>query len=130
MKRLASISFFFFISLIAFCQQSTTISGKVSSNKSEGIPGASISILNTNLSAITDAAGSFVIKSVPFGEYTLQVTAVGYAATDHHITVSNDNHLLSILMETSASHLDAVVVTAQKQEELLQQVPFSISAIT
>ena len=130
MKRLGSFSFFSFISLIVFCQQSTTISGKVSSNKSEGIPGASISILNTNLSAITDAAGGFMIKSVPFGEYTLQVTAVGYAATDHHITVSNDNHLLSILMETSASHLDAVVVTAQKQEELLQQVPFSISAIT
>ncbi|MBS1597856.1 MAG: TonB-dependent receptor [Bacteroidetes bacterium] len=130
MKRLGSFSFLLLISLIAFCQKSSTISGKVIDNKSNGIPGASVSILNTNRSAITDSAGNFSLNNISAGDYIIEVTAIGYAATDNKVKLDAQHQSLSITLEASAVHLDAVVVTADKKEELVQQVPYSISAIT
>jgi iron complex outermembrane receptor protein len=130
MKRFGSFSFLFFLSLIAFCQESATVSGKVTDDKSNGIAGASISLLNTNRNAITDSAGNFLLKNILPGDYTVEVTAIGYAATDERVKFASQNQVLSITLAPSATHLDAVVVTAQKKEELLQQIPFSISALT
>lgn len=130
MKWLCSFTFFFFISFIAYSQHSATISGKVTDNRSNGIPGASVSVLNTNRSVLTDSAGNFLINNIPTGNYIIEVTAIGFAATDDRVKLTPQTNPLSITLDATAVHLDAVVVTAQKKEELVQQVPFSISAIT
>jgi len=130
MKRASSFSFLVLLSSIAFCQQSTSVSGKVTDNKSIGIAGASVSVLNTNRTAITDSAGNFFLKNISPGDYILEVTAIGYAATDDKVKITGQSHELSVILDAAATHLDAVVVTAQKNEELLQQIPSSISALT
>jgi iron complex outermembrane receptor protein len=130
MKQLSFFSFFLFLSSIVFCQQSTSINGKVTDNKLNGIAGASVSVLNTNRTAITDSAGNFFLINIPEGDYIIEITAIGYAATDDKVKFAGKNQRLSIQLNAAATHLDAVVVTAQKKEELLQQVPISISALS
>ena len=126
----------FISSCILFCiivraQQSITVTGKVRDRKSNAITGASVSVLNTHFNAITDSTGSFFLRNIPAGKYIIEVSAIGYAITDQTEIFPDDSKQgLEIMMEESASRLDAVVVTAQKKEELLQQIPFSISAIS
>ncbi len=57
--------------------QGRTISGKVQEDTTqEPIAGATVMIAGTDLAAITDADGSFIIANVPPGAITVQVSAV------------------------------------------------------
>jgi TonB-linked SusC/RagA family outer membrane protein len=59
--------------------QGRTISGKVQEDTTqEPIAGATVLIAGTDLAAITDADGSFIITDVPAGPITVQVSAVTY----------------------------------------------------
>jgi len=112
----------------AFGQQS--ISGKIVNSKFEPISGASIALLNTSRGAITDSAGRFRIQGLGSGKYMARITAVGFAATDREIDVAGQSALLAITLFSGATHLDAVMVTAEKREEALQQIPASISSLS
>ena len=118
-------------SISIFGQIPLVLSGTIGDVSSRAIPRASINILNTNLGAVTDAEGRFSIASVPPGQYTLQISAIGYATIDKHIALSqNNNESLAIQLSPSSTQLDVVIVSAQKKEEALQKIPFSISSIS
>ncbi len=110
-------------------QNSNFFSGKITDSKLNPLSGASIFVLNTNISAITDAAGTFSIKNMPKGKYVIQAKALGFAGTYKEVNIANNSEITIILNE-QANHLDDVIVTAQKKEEMLQKIPFSISAIS
>lgn len=112
-------------------QQSHTLTGKVTDAGSEPLSGVTVRLLNTNLGAATDEAGTFSISGIPSGKYTLQVTAVGYASIRSEVTVGSDLVAsLDLKLEEEATQLDAVIVTAQKQEEDVQKVPFTVNTIS
>ena len=118
-------------SLSAFSQNYIILSGSITDNVSKGIPKASIYILNTTFGTTTDSEGRFTINNIPKGNYTLQISAIGYATIDKEIILSG-NHDESFVAELkpSSTQLDAVIVSAQKKEESLQKIPFSISSIS
>src|SRR4029077_18826594 len=75
--------------------------------------------------------GNFSLKRIPAGTYLLSDSAAGYATINKNITVSNaTNETVNIYLQDASKTLDEVVVTAQKNEEALQIVPISISAIS
>jgi iron complex outermembrane receptor protein len=131
MKKLtACLSFCLMISLLAFSQRSTHLYGQITDAAARPVPGASIYIANTQFGAVTDSAGQFVIKWVPEGRYTIRVSAIGYATVikeDVPIDIQGGKWKLTLL--SASRELDAVLVSAQKKEEGLQRVPFSISAL-
>src|SRR5215204_874550 len=118
-------------SISIFGQIRLVLSGTIADVSSRGIPRASVNILNTNFGAVTDSEGKFSIASVPSGQYTLQISAIGYATIDRHIVLSqNNNESLAIQLRPASTQLDVVIVSAQKKEEALQKIPFSISSIS
>src|SRR3546814_11781496 len=86
-----------------------------------------ISLLNTNFSVYAGNDGNFTIEEVPAGGYILQISAPGYANVHRNIQVPSGS--LEIRLVRSSEQLDAITVTAQKREENLQRVPFSISSL-
>ena len=116
--------------LIAFSQQQLKISGKIIDASSKGIAGASVRLLNTSIGAVTDQNGFFTIPGVEKGTITMQISANGYADFSRSLNTSTGNSPLSIQLQLSPKMLDQVIVTAQKTEELLQEVPNSITAIS
>jgi hypothetical protein len=100
------------------------------SESGKTIPGATISILNTNYTIIADANGRFGLPAhLRPGSYILEVSATGYATTTR--TIQNPlNSQLDIPLTPSSKQLDEVVVTAEKRQELLQKVPASITALS
>lgn len=118
-----------FISSLSFSQNTTNLEGKVTDQNDRPISNASILILNSNLGAVTDANGTFEIQNIPVGKYEMHISAIGFASVNKEILTSQ-NTRLQIQMNPSSVHLDEVIVSAQKREETLQKLPFSISSLS
>lgn len=123
--------FFLFAASVSLAQQTNTLSGKVTDSGSQPLSGVTVRLINTNLGAATDDTGSFEIPGVADGKYTMQLTAIGYASISQEVTVGAGHAVtFDFEMEESTTQLDAVIVTAQKQEEDVQKVPFTVNTIS
>lgn len=117
--------------LSALSQSTTVLSGSITDYLSKPIPKASVYVLNTNYGTTTNAEGIFTMNNIPAGHYTLQISAIGYATIGKEIVLQNNqNESLVVQLKPSSAQLDAVIVSAQKREESLQKIPFSISSIS
>lgn len=104
-----------FTLLLFSCQvlaQSGNINGYVR-NDGQALEFASIAILQTNWGTVTDTAGYFTIRDVPFGTYDIEVSMLGFVTQRRSITLNTGNpHLsLDLELETSQLNLDEVVVS-------------------
>jgi len=106
-------------------------SGKIINSRSEPIAGASIVLLNTQTGTLSDSMGNFRIGHLASGKYIVHFTAIGFVSQDKEIMLGGTAPSgLQVVLYDNATHLDAVMVTAEKREELLQQVPASISSLS
>jgi iron complex outermembrane receptor protein len=128
------------IAFIALCltinstthgQSTTRLSGKVTNAHSTPVAGSTVYLLNSNTGTISDDQGNFSFSNLPAGEYILQVSSIGYATVYKDIVIKGgENESLTVQLPEAGVQLDAVWVSAQKREELLQRVPLSITALS
>jgi iron complex outermembrane receptor protein len=104
--------------------------GEIRNEDGVAIAGATIHVLNTDVFVVTDSGGRFTIPVLPKGLYSVEISSVGYAKTQRAIQLPITGDLHVIKLARSTSQLDAVVVTAQKQEANIQNVPISITAVS
>lgn len=112
-------------------QQKPDVSGKVTDKNGAPVASASVAVLNTGVGTVSNDKGEFTIRGLQAGNYTIQVSALGYTTINEKIqlTASGITSLALVLTDMD-SQLDAVVVTAQKREEQVQKIPFSITALS
>ena len=84
----------------------TTVTGKVLDEMGEPIIGASVNMLGSNTSAITNFNGQFSIE-VP-SNATLIISYIGYISQNYNVQESND--IIITLKEDSHIENDIVVV--------------------
>ncbi|MBC9930610.1 SusC/RagA family TonB-linked outer membrane protein [Chitinophaga qingshengii] len=85
--------------------QNTPVTGKVTDEKGEAIPGASVVSRNSKTAVAANADGTFRISVLP-GEKTLHISAVGFIQQEVTITGAP----LHIRLQTSPSDLNEVLV--------------------
>ena len=111
---------------IAFAQ---SIDGTVKSQSGEGIAFANISVLNTNVSTVSDKSGAFSLN-LANGSYQIAVSAIGFSSKVQSVEVSGGSARLELVLENSTETLGEVVVTANKREEDILQVATSITSLS
>lgn len=112
-------------------QQKTNFSGTVTDKNARPISGASVYILNTGLGTFTGTDGRFEFAGpLPLGRLSVQFSAIGYATVIKEIATNTINNDFKITLSGSSDVLNTVLVTAQKKDELLQNVPFSVSSLS
>ena len=126
-KNILAILIFMMASTAA---QAQAISGKITDNKSHPVADAFIHVLNTNLSTVSNNQGAYSFEHIQPGKYSISVSAVGYSEVNENIVVTAANNSFDLQLNDAAVQLDAVVVTAQKKEESLQNIPLSTTAIS
>ncbi len=125
-------NFLFGLLLIFLCAvaKGQSLTGKITDTGGNPVSDAFVYVLNTNLSSFTDAQGNFSFKNIPAGIYTFSVSAVGYATTTKNLQVNNTFNQLNVQLADASGKLDEVVVSAEKKEESLQNIPISITSIS
>jgi iron complex outermembrane receptor protein len=125
--KLAGIVMMLFLVINA---QGQSVTGKVTDAGGQPLASVSVQILNTGFNVISDEKGDFHFGHIAEGAYTIQLTAVGYASQAETFELKKDEtKSLSFKLNTSMVQLEAVTVTAEKKEALLQKTALSISAI-
>ncbi|MCP9765641.1 TonB-dependent receptor [Lacihabitans soyangensis] len=117
MRNLLSSLFFLVINLSAVCGQQV-IKGRVVDDVTQSpLPGASISILNTQLGTQTDVEGNFRIQNAPFGRQTLKVSYVGYQTSliPNILIAVGKEVVLNITLKESLIIGEEVVVSGNRK---------------
>ncbi|MEO1021230.1 MAG: TonB-dependent receptor [Bacteroidota bacterium] len=105
-----------------------TITGTVQSADDTPIINANVKVLNQPVGSVTDSDGKFQL-SLKKGTYTLVISAIGYAIRSVEVTSGESSAPIIITLDEKTETLDQIVVTAQRQEELLVKTPISVTAI-
>jgi iron complex outermembrane recepter protein len=103
--------------------------GEILDEKGNIIRDATIHVLNTSVTLVSNEAGRFFIPDLPAGIYSIGISAFQYARIERKVKIPLEEKLLFVL-PLATRQLDAVVVTAEKQELNIQQVPISITALS
>ncbi len=110
--------------------QSGTVSGTVSDTNGDPVPGAMVSLEAADGSeagsAMSDADGAFSITGVAAGAYTAMVSLDGFQSASQSVNVTASGATASF--EIRPAYHDTVMVTAERVEENLMEVPMTISA--
>ena len=100
------------------------IRGRVTdSGSGDFLPGANVVVAGTNFGASSDRSGSYSIGGLTAGDYTLQVSYIGYSDYSAQVTVAGENVANDIQLSVSYVSMEAVNVDglAQGQVKALNQ---------
>ena len=82
------ISLLFILSISA-SGQTGLIKGRIQDNQDNPIPNANISIDKTSFGGTTNAAGNYLIKKIPAGNYKIIFSAVGFQSITKSVEGQN-----------------------------------------
>jgi outer membrane receptor for ferrienterochelin and colicins len=96
----------------------------------EGLIGANIILMGTELGAASDLNGDFFIESAPTGQYTLQIRYLGYHTKEHKIQIL-PNQTTEVLLDLTFTALsgESVVVTASRNSQKRNEAPVIVNII-
>jgi outer membrane receptor for ferrienterochelin and colicins len=126
-KYLLSVIFLFPLWLLS---QTGGVQGVVKSPQ-DLIPFANVGLVGTSFGSACDVDGEYLIKNIPVGKYTIQVSAVGYKNYKQSIIIEeNEVFTLNVTTEKTASSLDEVVITGTLKEVSLMESAVPIEVYT
>jgi iron complex outermembrane recepter protein len=110
-------------------QAQTKTSGIIKDENGNPIPRATIHLLNTEVSVLSNDAGLFELPEVPKGKYSVEFSAIGFAKKDQVVDLPSTASVV-IAMQKSTEQLDEVIVSAEKKEANNISVPISITPLS
>lgn len=124
--------FFLFLLVMAsfqsFAQQKFTISGTIGdASDGEGLIGASILIKELGTGSVTNVYGFYSV-TIPAGDYTVELSYIGYETQVQTIVLDKD---LTLNAELSAGStvLEEVVVVAEQKGQNVQSTQMSVNKL-
>lgn len=94
-----------------------SVKGKITTSDGTPATGVSIVITGSTKAAVTDEDGSFIITNIQPGEYTLQISLVGFAPVTKNVTVSQRKTAeIAVQLAASQAQLDEVKVTTSSNK--------------
>jgi iron complex outermembrane receptor protein len=113
-------------------QSEIVIKGKVTDLTGNPLADANILLVNESYGSSTDINGNYVFR-LPDNyidrEMTLEVRYVGFIIQSVKIKLTTGNNTYDFRMEKDVLSIRPVIVTAQRREENLQNVPISITTL-
>lgn len=123
-KALLGLGLLFFVSAMVTAQTGR-ISGRVM--QPEGAAAfANVVLAGTTLGAVTNEEGRFVIDPVPFGKYTVVVSAIGYKTATATVQHQQSETTVSLFQDEDINSLQEVVVTGTMKEVSKMDSPIPV----
>lgn len=91
-KQFFIMVFMMFSGIIAFAQNSGSVSGKITDSENNPLENVQINISSSKLSTQTDSNGTFELKNIAAGNYSMRISMLGFKSKEVIFTViSNQN---------------------------------------
>lgn len=97
----------------------------------EHMPYVTVAVKNTTISTLTDLTGHYFLKNLPEGEFTIEISSVGYKTISQKVICKKGvTHELNFQVEEDIIALDAVVVSANRNETARRVAPTLVKVIS
>jgi len=133
-REAISLKYMFVFCLLAsnfLCAQNSKITGTVTSNQEDALNGAHIQIIELNKSTITDNSGIFNFSNLVDGQYTLEISFVGFKTSYRTVVVSLNSRdiTLKIALVPEQNQLDEVTLVSKSRIEKLRESTANVSVL-
>ena len=110
--------------------QTGTVSGTVVDERGQPIPLATVVVEGTNLGAVTDENGAYVIREVPAGRQTMVARAFGYRmqAETEEVSAGGDDSQGFVLAQDYLG-METIVATAQREPRIKLETSTAITTL-
>ncbi len=105
------------------------ITGRIVEEDSQPIIGANIIISGTSYGGATDEKGRYEIIGIPYGQYTMEVSCVGYEKVSKKVTIDKELTQINFILRESAIETEQVLITASKFEQKKEDLSVSAFVI-
>ncbi|WP_202183028.1 TonB-dependent receptor [Chitinophaga solisilvae] len=132
MTKILLTGFLSIITLFALAQSDggASISGRLTDEAGNGIPGASIRLQQGKALAITNVDGAYLVKKIAPGKHVLVVSAVGYKNEQSAIEVTAGQQLvLHFNMKAAVSEIGEVAVLGRSAAKEVNRQAFNVTAV-
>lgn len=90
-----------------------------------------VALKGTTIGTVTDATGHYFLKNLPEGEFTLEVTSIGYKPESRKVVLKKGKTLEeNFEIEEDAIALDGVVVSANRNETARRLAPTLVKVMS
>lgn len=123
MKTITKLFFILFCT-VTFAQSNVT--GKVTDENGQPLPGANIIVIGTTTGTVSDFDGNFSLTVNQNPPFSIEVSSVGFQSVRKEVT-SNTQTLDFVLSEDN--ELDEVVISASRTPESVRESPVTIERL-
>lgn len=124
------------VSAIGVCAQNQNVSDAnivghvIDAENGDHMPGCVVKINGTSIATVTDASGHYVFRDLKPGNYTLEVSSVGYVTLTRNVKVEANRTIeINFEVKPDAFLLDQVVVTSSKSEIHRRESPSLVNVL-
>ena len=121
MRKLLLLSVFL-MGIGAYAQ--TVVSGTVTDQNGDPVPGANIVIVGKAIGTTTDFDGNFNLETSEVPPFQLRITSIGF--TEALAEVTENNQTLAITNSEAQTLLDEIVVSASRTPERVFESPVTV----
>ena len=123
--KTAIFSLMFFVGNIAMAQ--STISGSISDEDQQPLPGVNILIEGTNKGASSDFDGNFSLNTSSEFPFSITISSIGFGSQTIEVTSADQE--IQVTLE-AGQNLDEIIISASRRPQKIQEAPSSVSVIS
>jgi outer membrane receptor protein involved in Fe transport len=108
----------------------SSISGQIKTSDGKPLTGATVKIHKTNYGTLTDQNGNFKLINVPVGNYTLQVSAVGFKTQKKEINIA-DGQIgnFNFSLSESSEQMETVNIIGRTTNQEVNRQAFNVTSV-
>lgn len=121
---------FYILHCMSIIAQNGSIKGKIISYQN-GIEGVSLTIVGTPFYTKTNMEGNYELKSIPAGEYKIQISFIGYRTINENIVIEEGKYVeKNFELYEDLLSIEEVVITGTRSEVPQYRSPVIVSRIS
>ena len=96
----------------------------------EHLPYVVVMLKGTTIGVSTESTGHYMIKNVPEGKFTVEVSAIGYKSQSREVNIRrNHSYEINFVLEEDFVQIDGVIVSATRSETTRKMSPTLVNVV-
>lgn len=129
MKKAFLFLFLILAASAGLMAQTVRLKGTITDKKGNALVGATVYLPDLKKGTVSETDGSYQLTDLPQGDQTVIVSFIGFEADKRMVSLNQSEVSLNVELSELAVALEGLVVTAQKREQSIKDIPTAISSL-